>query len=75
MFWSYVTGLSIRGMQVCPLEQIYELAITPRDLGDSLLARRFFAPPGDQGIPEGSAANRKADEARQTIKRGLTSRS
>src|ERR1700720_1404517 len=66
MFRSDLAGLSGRGMQVCPLEQIYELAIAPRDFGDSLLARRFFAPPGDQRIPKSRAADRKADEARHT---------
>jgi hypothetical protein len=52
--------------EVCPLEQIYELAIAPRDFGDNLLARRFFAPPGNQRIPESRAADRKADEAWHT---------
>jgi hypothetical protein len=36
-------------MQVYLLEQIYELAIAPRDFGDSLLARGFFASPGNKG--------------------------
>src|SRR3984957_10476051 len=66
MFRSDLAGVVGRGMQVCPLEQIYELAIAPRDFGDSLLARRFFAPPGDQRIPKSRAADRKADEARHT---------
>src|SRR5215470_16492553 len=61
-----LAGLSGRGTQVCALEQAYELAIAPRDFGDGLLARRFFAPPGDQRIPESRAADRKADEARHT---------
>src|SRR6476661_834501 len=66
IFRSDLAGLSGRGMQVCPLEQIYEPAIAPRDFGDSLLARRFFAPPGDQRIPKSRTADRKADEARHT---------
>src|SRR5215475_3583410 len=66
MFRSDLAGLSRWGMQVCPLEQAYELAIAPRDFGDDLLARCFFAPPGDQRTPESRAADRKADEARHT---------
>jgi hypothetical protein len=66
MFRSDLVGLSRRWVQVGPLEQAYVLAIAARDLGDSLLARRFFAPPGDQRIPESRAADRKADEARHT---------
>src|SRR6516165_9218882 len=66
MFRSDLPGLSGWGMQVCPLKQANELAIAPRDFGDGLLARRFFAPPGDQRIPESRAADRKADEARHT---------
>src|SRR6516165_7937979 len=62
MFRSDPAGLNGRGMQICPLEQAYELAIAPRDFGDGLLARRFFAPPGDQRIPEGRATDRKTDK-------------
>ena len=35
MVRSDLAGLSGRGMQVCPLEQAYELAIAPRDFGDA----------------------------------------
>src|SRR5262249_24638137 len=66
MFRSNLAGLSGWGVQVRPLEQAYELAIAPRDFGDDLFARRFFAPPGDQRIPESRAADRKADEARHS---------
>src|SRR5262249_25123734 len=66
MFRSDLAGLSGRGTQVCALEQAYELAIRPRDFGDGLLARRFFAPPGNQRISESGAADRKADEARRS---------
>ena len=66
MFRSGPAGAIGTWMQVCPLEQVYELAIAPRDFSDSLFARRFFAPPGNKGIPESRAADRKADEARHT---------
>src|SRR4029077_1610430 len=46
------------------LEDIHELAIPPRDLGDRLFARHFLGPPGDQRIPENGATDRKSDEAR-----------
>src|SRR5215471_4259556 len=47
----------------CSLKQIDELAIPLGDRGDCLLASRFFAPPGDQRIPENGAAYCKADKA------------
>src|SRR5262249_37305083 len=53
-----------------PLEQIDKFTIAPRDLGDSLIARRLFAPPGNQRVPENSAADRKSHEARHR-RRGL----
>src|SRR6266404_3565147 len=46
------------------VEEVHELAIARRDLGDSLFARRLLGPPGNQRIPEIGAADRKADEAR-----------
>src|SRR5262249_46359217 len=52
-----------RQFSVCSLKQIDELAIALGDRGDCLLASRFFAPPGDQRIPENSAAYGKADKA------------
>ena len=59
-----LAGVVGRGLQVCPLEQVDELAIAPGDLGNGLIARRLFAPPGDQRIPENGAADRKSDETR-----------
>jgi hypothetical protein len=64
MFRPDLAGLSGRAMY--PIEQIYELAIAPRDFGDDLLTRRFFAPPGHQRIPKRRATDRKADEARHS---------
>src|SRR5262249_22058844 len=52
-----------RQTRVCSLKQIDELAIALGDRGDCLLASRFFAPPGDQRIPENGAAYSKADKA------------
>src|SRR5207302_1251852 len=45
------------------LEEIYEFPIAARDLGGRLLVRRLAGVPGDQGIPENSAADCEADEA------------
>src|SRR5262249_2267250 len=49
---------------VCSLKQIDELAIAPGDRSNRLLASRFFAPPGNQWIPENGAAYGKADKPR-----------
>src|SRR5215510_8553353 len=58
------------GRQACisPLEQIPKLAIAPGDLGNSLITRRSFAPPGGQRIPENRAADRKSDEPRDSCR-------
>src|SRR5215831_8410207 len=53
-----------RQTRVCSLKQIDELAIALGDRGDCLLASRFFAPPGNQRIPENGAAYGKAEKAR-----------
>jgi|SRR5712664_2965440 len=44
------------------VEEVHELAIARRDLGDSLFARRLLGPPGNQRIPEIGAADRKAEK-------------
>jgi hypothetical protein len=41
------------------VEEVHELPIARRDLGDSLFARRLLGPPGNQRIPEIGAADRK----------------
>ena len=60
-----VAGRGGRGTgRVLPVEQIHKFTIAPRDLGDGLIARRFFAPQGGERIPEVRAADRKSDKAR-----------